>query len=160
MAASSRTDSRIALLLDVVDGAFAGKSWHGASLRGSLRGLQPRTALWRPGPDRRNIWEYFLHAAYWKFIVRRWVSDERSVRFERKPRVWPAPGHTAADLRRDIALLQAEHDSFLAALRAFPPTRLNRKAGKAWTYAKLIHGVAAHDLHHTGQIQLVKKLAG
>jgi hypothetical protein len=27
-----------------------------------------------------------------------------------------------------------------------------------WTYAEEIHGVAAHDLYHTGQIQLIKRL--
>jgi hypothetical protein len=27
-----------------------------------------------------------------------------------------------------------------------------------WTYAEEVHGVAAHDLYHTGQIQLIKRL--
>ena len=30
--------------------------------------------------------------------------------------------------------------------------------GGVWTYAEEIHGIAAHDLYHTGQIQLIKRL--
>jgi hypothetical protein len=29
-----------------------------------------------------------------------------------------------------------------------------------WTYAELIHGAAAHDVYHAGQIQLLKRLRG
>ncbi len=28
-------------------------------------------AAWRPQADRHNIWEHVLHAAYWKYTVKR-----------------------------------------------------------------------------------------
>ena len=40
----------VALLLRVMDQAYDQKSWHGTTLRGSLRGLTAEEALWRPGP--------------------------------------------------------------------------------------------------------------
>src|ERR1022692_3880464 len=44
-------DSRIALLLDLLDEAFDKKSWHGPNLRGSIRGVSAREAAWHPGPE-------------------------------------------------------------------------------------------------------------
>ena len=61
----------------------------------------------------------------------------------------------------DIALLQGEHDLLREAIRSFPAPKLNRRAPESkWTYAEHIHGIAAHDLYHTGQIQLLKRLSG
>ena len=59
------------ILLGLLDEAFERKSWHGTNLRGSLRGLPAKQAAWRPGPRRHNIWEIAVHAAYWKYAVRR-----------------------------------------------------------------------------------------
>ncbi|HEY0351427.1 MAG TPA: DinB family protein, partial [Gemmatimonadales bacterium] len=61
----------IDLLLEMLDQAYNQKGWHGTTLRGALRGLTPKDALWRPAPRRHNIWELTLHAAYWKYAVRR-----------------------------------------------------------------------------------------
>ena len=155
------TDQRIALLLQVADQAYGVKSWHGTTLRGSLRGLDPETALWRPAPDRHNIWEYLLHAAYWKYIVRRRLTGDKTLSFPRSPSNWPEPHEAsgAKQLKVDIALLQGEHDLLREAIRSFPATKLNRRAPESkWTYAEHIHGIAAHDLYHTGQIQLLKRL--
>jgi hypothetical protein len=59
-------DPLIELLLEIMDQAFDRKGWHGTTLRGALRGVTPAQALWRPGPDRHNVWELTVHAAYWK----------------------------------------------------------------------------------------------
>ena len=60
-------------LLDIVDQAYNRKSWHGTNLRGSIRGLTPAQASWRPAPGRHNIHELIVHAAYWKYAAwRRW----------------------------------------------------------------------------------------
>ena len=59
------------MLLDSLDEAFDKKSWHGPNLRGAIRGVTAAQAAWRPAPDRHSIWELTLHAAYWKYVVRR-----------------------------------------------------------------------------------------
>ena len=149
-------DARIALLLRILDQAFDKRAWHGTTLRGALRGLTDEVAAWRPAPDRHSIWEYLLHAAYWKHIVRRHLTGDLKARFPRKPRNWPAP---SASLKSDVGFLQEQHRLLRAAVESFPAARLERRVGKSGlTYAVLIHGVAAHDLYHTGQIQLLKRL--
>lgn len=154
-------DGRIQLLLQIVDQAYGKKAWHGTTLRGSIRGLDLKTALWRPSPDRHNVWELVLHAAYWKYIVRRRITDDKSLIFPRKPSNFPAlpEDPTTNQLKRDVSLLQDEHDLLREAIARFQASRLNRRApGSEWTYGELIHGIAAHDLYHTGQIQLLKRL--
>ena len=65
------------MLLDGLDEAFDKKSWHGPNLRGAMRGVTAVPASWRPAGDRHNIWELTLHAAYWKYVVRRKILREK-----------------------------------------------------------------------------------
>ena len=156
-----RSHPLIALLLRVTDQAYDQKSWPGTTLRGSLRGLTAEEALWRPAPGRHNIWELTLHAAYWKYAVRRRLAGEAIGSFERRPSNWPAiPDPPDAKVwKRDVAYLDAEHRRLRAVIAGLTPLALAKRSPKGvWTYAEEIHGVAAHDLYHTGQIQLIKRL--
>jgi hypothetical protein len=145
----------------MVDQAFHQHSWHGTTLRGSLRGLSIEQALWRPGSERHNIWELILHTAYWKYIVRRRLTRSKKLSFPRKPSNWPsAPKDpTAALLKDDVILLRNEHELLREAIERFPPSQLSHRAPESkWTYLEHMHGIAAHDLYHAGQIQLIKRL--
>jgi hypothetical protein len=158
---SPTADPRIALLLEILDQAFRQRGWHGTTLRGALRGVTPEMALWRPGPERHNIWELAIHAAYWKYAVRRRLAGAPIGSFERKPSNWPAiprPADLAA-WRRDVRLLEEEHRQLCGVVARLSAADLDRRSPKGvWTNGEEIHGVAAHDLYHTGQIQLIKRL--
>ncbi len=162
------------LLLASIDEAFDQRSWHGTNLRGSLRGVTLEQAAWRPasarakadktagqGRSAHNIWELVLHAAYWKYDIRRRLTGAKGRSFALAgSNFWTRPiARTRAEWRADLALLEDEHDRLRAAVAAFPAARWTRKApGKPFTYAALVRGVAAHDLYHAGQIQLLKRL--
>lgn len=137
------------VLLKVIDQAYDHRSWHGTNLRGSLRRVSAAQAAWRPGPKRHNIWEIVVHAAYWKYAVWRRVTGAKRGSFELKGSNWFArDGGTESAWRADLALLEQTHRQ----LRAAVP----RAAAKdEW----LLSGIAAHDLYHAGQIQLLKKLS-
>ena len=157
----AQNEANIRLLVQVVDQAFQRRSWHGTTLKGAIRGLTVETATFRPAGDRHNIWELVLHTAYWKYIVRRRLTRDTTLSFPRKPSNWPAVPDEATPrmLKKDVALLQNEHDFLIAAICEFPASRLMQHAPESrWSYAEHIHGVAAHDLYHAGQIQLLKKL--
>lgn len=64
-------------LLASLDEAFNRRSWHGTNLRGALRRVDLKTAAKRPQPGRHNIWELVVHAAYWKYDVRRRLKGEK-----------------------------------------------------------------------------------
>jgi len=151
----------IALLLEVVDQAFDLPAWHGTGLRGSLRGLTPRAALWRPARGRHCIWELVLHTAYWKYIVRRRLERDPDLDFPRAGSNWlPLPQRPdAASLRRDVALLREQHRLLRETIARFPVRRLRQKGWRSrWSNMQHIYGIASHDLYHAGQIQLIKRL--
>lgn len=161
MARVKKTDSRIQLLLDIIDQAYDKKAWHGTTLRGSIRGLTAKEALWRPAPGRLNIWELALHAAYWKYIVARKLSGDGSLSFPRKgsnfPELPKPPDATA--WKNDVELLRRQHLLVRRAIAQFPARKLKQKAPKSvWTNEQFIYGIASHDLYHAGQIQLLKRL--
>jgi hypothetical protein len=151
----------VGLLLRLLDQAYDTKSWHGPNLRGSIRGLTAVRAGWRPRPGRHSIAEIVVHAAYWKYAVRRKLRGDRRGSFPLKGSNWfalPDP-LTEPDWRRCVELLAAEHRLLRDAVATTDPARLDRPAPPGRTrVVDLIHGVAAHDLYHAGQVQLLKRL--
>jgi hypothetical protein len=160
---TGRTDwpPEIVLLLRLLDEAYEKKAWHGPNLRGSIRGLTAPQAGWRPRPDRHSIADIVVHAAYWKYAVRRRLCGDKRGSFPLKGSNWfalPAPLEETA-WRRYVALLEAEHRALRAAVAELPAGALHQKpAGSKVSQLPLITGIAAHDLYHTGQIQLLKRL--
>lgn len=129
---------------------------------GALRGMRPKVAEWKPYADRHSIWELALHIAYWNYAVRRRLTGEPSGGFPRSPADWPElpEARTTATWKADCRLVRETHDSLFEALRSFDSSRLDQYAGKGkTTYAELITGVVLHDTYHTGQIQMLKRLA-
>src|SRR5712671_2718103 len=128
----------ISLLLDLLDEAFDKKSWHGPNLRGSIRGVTAKEAAWRPGTNRHNVWELTLHAAYWKYVVRRRITGEKRGSFALEGNnFFPRPVElNESAWKADIAILQAEHTALRAVVAA-----LSRKRAKEF---HLIRGAAAH----------------
>jgi uncharacterized damage-inducible protein DinB len=152
--------SRTTLLLHLLDTAYQKQAWHGPNLRGSVRGLTPAEAEWRPAPGRRSIADIVVHAAYWKYAVRRRLTGLKRGSFALPGSNWfalPAP-LTAEEWRNYVALLAEEHQALRATVAEFSDRDLDRSAGGRFTRAALIAGIAAHDLYHTGQIQLLKRL--
>jgi hypothetical protein len=150
------------ILLAALDEAFDARSWHGTNLRGSLRGLDVATLAWRPAADRHNIWELVVHAAYWKYAVRRKLTGEKRGSFplDEGSNFWKRPiEKTKTAWQRDLVLLETEHQSLRSAVESFPVAKWSRwPAGSQFTFAGMVRGVAAHDLYHAGQIQLLKRL--
>lgn len=152
-------ESLSAGLVNILDQAYNRKSWHGTNLRGSIRGLSVTEAAWRPAPGRHSIHELVVHAAYWKYaVLNRLVGGTRGS-FPRKGSNWfarPAEPQNWAD---DVALLDRLHRELRVCALALSPNTLHRPLPKsAMTPFALLSGVAAHDLYHAGQIQLIKTI--
>jgi uncharacterized damage-inducible protein DinB len=149
------------ILLDMLDRAYDVRSWHGANLRGSIRGVSAEEAAWRPAADRHNIHELVLHAAYWKYIARRRMLGEKRGSFPLKGSDWferPSNAVSDEEWKSDVGVLDETHAALRQAVASLPAKRLREMAQKGFDNAGLITGVAAHDLYHAGQIQLLKRL--
>lgn len=149
-------------LLAIIDQAYDRRSWHGTNLRGSIRSVTLDMATWRPATDRHNIWELVVHAAYWKYTITRRITGEKRGSFSLKGSNWfqrPTEA-TEAAWRADVTLLGETHRAMRAAIAALSPDRLHASAGGKPTLFWIVSGIAAHDLYHAGQIQLLKQLYG
>jgi hypothetical protein len=162
----ARLDPRIDTALRSIDPSGMRPAWHGApTLLGVLRGVSAETALWRPVPEQRCIWELALHVAFWENSVACRLSGE-TPRFRRRSPVisgWcelPDPADDRA-WKADVRLVRETHARLVEMVAAFDPKRLDRPAPgtKNRTAITLMHGVAEHDLWHTAQIRLLKRLA-
>lgn len=157
------SSDEVALLLDVLDRAYDRQSWHGTNLKGSIRGLSPAGASRRPAPGRHNIWEIVVHCAYWKYAVTRRLTGAKRGSFPLEGSNWftrpvSSTGLTAA-WTADRRLLDAMHGQLRDAVAATPPKSLHRRTpGRKTSPFDLIAGIAAHDLYHAGQVQLIKRL--
>jgi uncharacterized damage-inducible protein DinB len=154
-------DLSIRLLLKVIDQAYDKKSWHGTTLRGSLRNVNIREALWRPSAKHHNIWEIVRHAAYWKFAVWRKISGSASAKFPYEGSDWveSETGPDEKTWKKDLQLLRQYHIRLHETVEALDPGQLYQKPAGSKSYlADLIVGIAAHDLYHAGQVQLLKRL--
>jgi len=144
------------LILALFDEAYEKSAWHGPNLKQSIRGITAKQAAWRPGPRRHNIWEETLHAAYWKYAVRRRIEGGKRGGFALKGSNFfarPEPGKlTKAAWEADKKLLDREH----RALRAAMVTAMRKIS---WSkMARQFYGVAFHDIYHAGQIRLLRRL--
>jgi len=155
---------QITQLLAIIDQAYNRPSWHGTNLRGSLRRVTPAQAAWRPAPRRHNIWEIVVHAAYWKYAAARRFTGGARGSFPLKGSNWfqrLADRAHAGDQawRADLALLDEMHEALRqAVMRLTPGDLAQTPAGKKVSNFAIISGIAAHDLYHAGQIQLLKRL--
>ncbi len=152
MKMNSRAGS-ITLLLEILDQAYEKKAWHGPNLKGALRGVSAKAAVWRPEPGRHNIWELLLHAAYWKYAVRRRLSAEKRRSFSIAGSNWFASRKQPDEKawRKDRELLDREH-------RELRTTIISLRSRRERLPEAMLFGVAFHDVYHAGQIQLLKRL--
>jgi hypothetical protein len=155
--------SPVDLLLRLIDQAYDHKSWHGPNLRGSIRRVEAALAARRPAKNRHCIWEIVMHAAYWKYTVRRRLLGEKRGSFPCKGSNWfavPVP-LSEHGWQEAVALLDATHRTMREAVAALRPADLDfAPPGSKTSNFAVVSGIAAHDVYHAGQIQLVKRLVG
>ncbi len=146
----------VSMVLQLLEEGFERKTWHGPNLWQSLKGVTAKQAAWRPGVDRHNIWEEALHAAYWKYTVRRRLHGGKRSAFALKgSNFFPRPESgrdTEAAWKADKEILRKEHESLREAVKS---ALGKRNSPKVW---RMLWGVAFHDVYHAGQIRLLRRL--
>jgi hypothetical protein len=155
-AASEATMSKQDLVLKLLDEGYSRKTWHGPNLKQSLKGVTAKQAAWRPAPGRHNIWELAVHAAYWKYAVRRRIDAGKHGSFVLKGSNFFARPEknnlTEAAWHADLALLANEHRALEQSIRRVLRTP------RAAELLPSLYGVAFHDIYHAGQIRLLRRL--
>jgi uncharacterized damage-inducible protein DinB len=151
----SRT--RVDDVLTALRGAFEANGWHGPTVRGSVRGVTPREADRKPARAHHSIHELVDHIAYWEATVLRRYLVPASSRQERGD--WRPPSGSFAD---SVRRMEDGHRALVKAVSALRDQDLDRAvktaSRKARPLVEVLHGLAAHDAYHAGQIRLTRKL--
>ncbi len=144
------------VVLALLDEAYEKKTWHGPNLKQSIKGVTAKQAAWRPEPRRHNIWEVTLHAAYWKYAVRRRIEGGKRGSFALKGSNFfarPEKGKwNEKAWGADKNLLNREHQSLR---RAVAKVLRSPRGAKL---LRQLYGIAFHDVYHAGQIRLLRRL--
>lgn len=154
-------------LLSSLRRAHDGEPWHGPSRAQVLADVTAAEAAWRPDPDAHSIWAIVLHMRSWtREVLRR---AQGGVPAEPVDGDWPPVPSPASDAawRATLASLDAAHAelaTFVASMSE--EARASRvrdrpgdPPGHAITQRGMIRSLAEHDVYHTGQLALLKRLA-
>lgn len=154
-------------LLDQLEREVGGEPWHGPALANILEGLTAEQAARKPSPHAHSIWEILLHTTGWKREVTRRARGHAAA--EPASGDWPPTGEVTEErwraAREDHIRAQRE----LAELvRGLSETQLDTTVtgdtaayiGAGVTVRTNLYGILQHNVYHSGQIAILKKLAG
>ncbi len=152
-------------IADQLKRTYEGPAWHGPSLLEALSDVTAAQALARPIPNVHSIWQLVLHIAAWMDAVRERIANG--------PVAIPADGDwpditdtSEAGWQSTMELLAQKQQALLDAMTDLSDEQLKQQLGtehdppSASGYSAYynLHGVLQHNLYHTGQIVLLKKL--
>jgi uncharacterized damage-inducible protein DinB len=154
-------------LLDQLDREVGGDPWHGPSLGKVLEGLTADQAARKPSPNAHSIWEILLHMTGWKREVIHRVQGHPAA--EPASGDWPTVGEVSEPRWRAAREdhIRAQRD-LVELVRGLPEARLDAKVqgdaagfiGAGITVRMTLYGILQHDVYHSGQIAILKKVAG
>jgi uncharacterized damage-inducible protein DinB len=149
--------SEVQTIIDDMKNIHDGDAGHGPSLKEILSGVSAEQAAARPLANAHSIWELTLHIAAWEGVFMRRLAGLQI----NEPEEGDFPVVTGAsedEWRRTLARFDAMHRGLIEAISALTDERLREiVAGKDYTVAYMLRGLAHHHVYHAGQIALLKK---
>ena len=142
-----------------LDLAFRGPIWHGPSLLENLDGVTAEIAAAHPIPAAHSIWETVNHTAAWIKAAHRMLERNQYISLQGEED-WPPVNDTSEiTWKRAMADLNHTHQDLMTAIEKLTENRLDETIpGRDYTFYVLLHGLVDHNIYHTGQIGLLRKV--
>lgn len=148
---------------DLLCGAYDGLNWYGQPLLKILDGVTATEAANKPISTAHSIWEIILHLIAWTREVARRLKGGTG--YEPEGGDWPSPSHASDQAwKSTLDDLTSTHNELLRALDSFPEDRLSelvqseREKRAGINFYLMLHGLVQHNVYHSGQIALMRKL--
>ncbi len=147
--------SEVDHIYSMLQRTFSKNAWHGPSVLEVLEGITAEQSQLRL-PESHSIIELVAHMTSWRvFVIKKLAGDTAYTVTDTMnfpiDADWP---RVLANLRESQAMLlemvQKLDDSKLA--------EIVPHGSYTYPFYTLLHGIIHHDLYHTGQIALLKKL--
>lgn len=155
--------NRIHGIKDLLCGAYDGLNWYGQPLLKMLDGVTATEAAQKPIPTAHSIWEIILHMTAWTREVARRLRGGTD--YEPEGGDWPStPRMSDQAWNSTLNDLASAHNELLRVLDSFPEDRLSelvqseREKQAGINFYLMLHGLVEHNVYHSGQIVLMRKL--
>jgi hypothetical protein len=145
------------VLVELTEAEFDGVSFNGAPLLKTLKALKPEQVRSRETYDGYSVWAITLHLMYWKYFLAKQFGGPAGIdSFPYEEKDWPSVPEDGSEESWEgtLANLEAVHRTYIKALKAFPPERIDEEL-KEWrvSYGKACAWMATHDTYHVAQIR-------
>src|SRR6478736_9415844 len=118
-----------------------------------LTTVSPKQATQRISTS-HSIIELVLHMAAWRVFVSKRLKEDNKFEVSDKEN-FPKRTDWAAALKA----LQQSQDELIKAINQFPEEKLTAIVPtRTYDFYTMLHGIVQHDIYHTGQIVLLKKV--
>lgn len=135
--------------------------WHGTNLSEVLKDISWEKAFAKPQNASHNIYEYVRHMSAW----RRWTVEQlkgnASYRVElNSPEDWQVEYEiTEANWKAALQELETLQAELISNLGSVTDEKLDELVPeRKFKWYVLLHGVIHHDIYHSAQISLLKKM--
>ncbi len=144
----------------LLNSGFHGGAWHGPSIMEAVKGLTPREASFKT-PTVHTIAELIYHITSWRiFTLKRLQGDSDYQIDTEKKNFGQSAKVDQFELETLLMELSLSQDELMRELNTKEDEFLRLMVpGSEYDYYTLIHGIIQHDLYHTGQIMILKKMA-
>lgn len=147
-------------LINLINAAFHGGAWHGPSLLELTKGLKVKEAAYKAG-NIHTIAELVYHVTSWRLFALKKIQGDPEYNIDNeKMNFGEIQKVDEFELETLMMELTLSHDELIKALEARDDQFLLEVVpGAEYNYDTLIHGIIQHDIYHSGQIAIIKKLA-
>lgn len=145
-------------IVKLLNSSFHGGAWHGPSLLEAVKSVKPKVAEYKLG-NVHSIAELIYHMTSWRIFVARKINGDADYVIPEEKNFGKFEKVDEFELETLLMELSLSHDELLSQLSDKEDNFLTKNVpGTEYDYYTLIHGVIHHDLYHTGQISILKKL--
>lgn len=158
--AKEKNKELVSNIIELVNASFHGGSWHGPSVLEVTKGISPKVAAHKAG-DVHRIAELIYHITSWKIFAVKRLQGDADYNIEDDKKNW---GNFNVIDQFELETLMMElslaHDELIKELeKKFDDDLFEIVPGSEYTYFTLLNGIIHHDLYHTGQMAVLKKIA-
>lgn len=145
--------SEVQKIIDILKHTFEKGAWHGPAVKEALADVSAESMHNRIG-NGNSIVELVAHMTTWRKFVAEKLNGNDSYDVTEEMN-FPVVN----DWVTALAALDQSQADLIEALEKTPDEKLQEVVpGRKYKFFTMVHGIIHHDVYHTGQIMLLKKL--
>jgi hypothetical protein len=146
-------------LISLLNAGFHGGAWHGPSVLEATKDLKIKVAGHRI-KGIHTIAELVYHITSWRIFAVKKIAGDTAYVVKTENQNWGSfKTVDEFELETLIMELTLSHDELMLVLEEKNDNFLDEIVpGAEYNFYTLLHGIVHHDLYHTGQISILKKM--